>query len=189
MKIGFYGGTFDPIHNGHLIAARDAVEALGLDRLYFIPNAISPHKLGERPVDPALRLEMLRIAIGDEPRFDLDAWEIGRPHPSYTIETMLEMRERFGPEAEFFYLIGHDNVPMLHTWRRIEELHRLVEFVVLSRTVAEDQLAPLPYRTLHRRVDISGTEIRKRVANGLSIRYFVPDGVYDLILTHHLYQA
>jgi len=186
MKIGFYGGTFDPIHHGHLILARDAVETLGLDRLYFIPNTISPHKLGTRPTPGGIRLAMVRAAIEDEPRFDLEEGEVERPGPSYTIETVLRMRERFGAEARFFYLIGHDNVAALHTWHRIGELHRLVTFVILSR---EETAPVLPYETLGRRVDISSTEIRKRVARSESIRYFVPEKVHCLIQQHQLYQT
>jgi len=185
MKLGFYGGTFDPIHNGHLILARDAVEVLELDRLYFIPNAISPHKTGVQISPPELRGAMVRAAIEDEPRFDMDEAELNRSGVSYTIDTILEMRDRFGAETEFFYLIGQDNVEDLPSWRRIDDLHRLVTFVVLSRS---ETAAPLPYVTLHRRIDISATEIRNRIAKGQSIRYLVPDKVNDLIIRHSLYK-
>jgi nicotinate-nucleotide adenylyltransferase len=186
MKLGFYGGTFDPIHNGHLILARDAVEALGLDRLYFIPNTISPHKVEREPVaSPEVRAEMVKAAIQDEPRFDFDDTELNREGISYTIDTVMAMRQRFGDTAEFFYLIGQDNVAQLGSWRRIEDLHQLVNFVVLARHKLD---APLPYVTLERRIDISATEIRKRIANGQSIRYLVPDKVHDLIIRHNLYR-
>jgi nicotinate-nucleotide adenylyltransferase len=185
MKLGFYGGTFDPIHNGHLILARDAVETLKLDRLYFIPNSISPHKCTAEPSPAAVRGEMVRAAIEGEPKFELNPSELDRRGISYTIDTIVAMRETFGGDTQFFYLIGRDNVADLATWRRIEELHRLVTFVVLTRSEAAD---PLPYLTLHRRIDISATEIRKRVANGLSIRYLVPEKVRDLIYSHSLYR-
>ena len=185
MKLGFYGGTFDPIHNGHLILARDAVEALSLDRLYFIPNTISPHKHHTEPTPAALRAEMVRAAIEGEPQFELDETELNRPGLSYTIDTILEMRERFGPDTQFYYLLGQDNVAALSSWRRVDELHHLVTFVVLSRSELE---APLPYQTLQRRIDISATEIRKRIANGQSIRYLVPDKVHDLITRHKIYR-
>ena len=186
MRLGFYGGTFDPIHNGHLILARDALEALQLDRLFFIPNAVSPHKLASEPVPGAIRAEMVRAAIEDEPRFDLDALELDRTGVSYTIDTIVAMRERFGPDTEFFYLIGQDNVADLPTWRRIDDLHHLVSFVVLARTESD---TPLPYITVRRRIEISSTEIRNRVANGLSIRYLVPDKVRALIERHSLYTS
>ncbi len=186
MKLGFYGGTFDPIHHGHLLLAREAVEQLGLDRLYFIPNQLSPHKREAPPAPAALRAELIRAAIADEPRFDIEECELSRPGPSYTVDTMLELKERFGPEATLYYLIGDDNLPQLHTWHRIEDLHRLVTFVILSRSGEE---SAYPYLTLQRRIDISSTEIRNRIANGLSIRYLVPDPVNDLISRHPHYRT
>jgi nicotinate-nucleotide adenylyltransferase len=171
---------------GHLILAREAVEQLGLDRLYFIPNGISPHKLEAPPAPAHLRAAMVRAAITDEPRFDMDELELSRPGASYTIDTILAMRERFGAETEFFYLIGQDNVPDLPTWKRIDELHHLVTFAVLSRDETPSQL---PYRTIHRRIDISATEIRNRIANGLSIRYLVPEAVEAIIARHALYRS
>ena len=185
MKLGFYGGTFDPIHHGHLILAREAVEKLGLDRLYFIPNAVSPHKTTLQSAPSNLRAEMIRAAIENEPRFDVDDLELDRSGASYTIDTLLALRERFGPEPKFFYLIGEDNVASLSTWRRADELHHLATFVVLCRSAHR---TPLPYVTLERRIDISATEIRKRIANGQSIRYLVPDKVHDLIIQNSLYR-
>jgi len=185
MKLGFYGGTFDPIHHGHLILAREAVETLGLDRLYFIPNAISPHKAATLPTPAALRAEMIRAAVENEPRFDMDDLELNRPGVSYTIDSIIAMRERFGAKAKFFYLIGEDNVPSLATWRRIDELHHMATFVVLCRS---EHPTHLPYVTLQRRIDISATDIRKRIANGQSIRYLVPDKVHDLIIQNSLYR-
>ena len=185
MKLGFYGGTFDPIHHGHLILAREAVETLGLDRLYFIPNATSPHKTNTVAAPATLRAEMIRAAIENEPRFDLDDLELTRSGVSYTIDTVLSLRERFGAKATFFYLIGEDNVSSLASWRRIDELHHLATFVVLCRS---EHPTPLPYVTIQRRIDISATEIRKRIANGQSIRYLVPDKVHDLIISNSLYR-
>ncbi|MDD5349980.1 MAG: nicotinate-nucleotide adenylyltransferase [Chthoniobacteraceae bacterium] len=185
MKLGFYGGTFDPIHHGHLILAREAVETLGLDRLYFIPNSLSPHKAATIPAPAQLRAEMIRAAIANEPRFDVDELEMDRSGVSYTIDSLLALRERFGPKPKFYYLIGEDNVATLSSWRRADELARLATFVVLCRSA---HATPLPYQTLHRRIDISATEIRKRIANGQSIRYLVPDKVHDLIIQNSLYR-
>ena len=185
MKLGFYGGTFDPIHHGHLILAREAVERLRLDRLTFIPNARSPHKPGSVPAPDDLRLEMIRAAIEGEPHFDVEDMELTRSGVSYTIDTIVALRERHGDGAQFFYLIGEDNLGALSTWRRIDELDKMVTFVVLSRAESD---TPHPYQTIRRRIDISATEIRKRVANGASIRYLVPDKVHDLILRNNLYQ-
>lgn len=185
MRIGLYGGTFDPIHHGHLILARDAIEHLDLQRLIFIPNTISPHKQTRQAAPASLRCEMVAAAIAGEPQFELDDSELRRGGTSYTIDTVLSLRERF-PDADLFYLIGEDNLSQLQTWRRIEELTRLVQFVVLHRSA---EPAAHSFITLQqRRVDISATEIRLRVARGESVRYFLPQSVIAIIEQHQLYQ-
>lgn len=183
-RIALYGGTFDPVHHGHLILARDAIELLRLDRVIFIPAAISPHKLGTAPTPARLRSELLARAIEGEPRFELDECELHREGPSYTIDTVEAMHARH-PGAEFFYLIGHDNVRKLHTWHRFEDLRALVQFAVFDR---EECNAGHTYPVLRRRVDISATEIRERIARGASIRYLVPETVREFIEQHHLYR-
>lgn len=184
MRIALYGGTFDPIHHGHLILARDAIEQLQLDRVIFLPAALSPHKPGTRPAAAGLRREMLAAALAGEPAFELDDSELSRVAPSYSVETAERFRARF-PDAEIFYLIGHDHVEKLPTWRRIDDLRRAVKFVVLDRgQPAAEHGMP----TLARRVDISATEIRERVARGASIRYLVPETVRALIERQQLYQ-
>jgi len=202
MKIGLFGGTFDPVHNGHLIVARDAVEALGLDALHFIPNHISPHKLDLGRTSAGLRVEMLRRAIEGEPCFHLYEGELEREGVSFSIDTVLDFRRTF-PGDELFYLIGEDNLPDLHTWQRIGELLELSTFVVQTRdrrsrsgiplTPDAPQLTPAQKARLRflpqRQIDISATEIRKRVAKRQSIRYFVPESVHDIITRHHLYTA
>lgn len=182
MRILLYGGTFDPIHHGHLLLAQDAMEALGADEVHFILAAISPHKLERQPTPAALRREMLAAALAGEPRFVLDDQEIHRPGPSYTIDTV-EVIHAAHPEAELLYLIGQDNVALLSTWHRFAELEKLVEFVVLRRAGG----APGVPGLLPRRVDISSTEVRERIAQGRSIRYLVPEPVRLLIEQHSLY--
>jgi len=185
MKIGIYGGTFDPIHNGHLILARDAVEKLGLDELIFVPNASSPHRLHEKPKSPELRYQMIQAAIANEPGFKVDDMELQRGGVSYTFDTILKLKETYPADAELLYMIGQDNVDELHTWHRIEELKRLVHFVVFTRGSRDSAHLLLK---LERRVDISATEIRSRVAKGKSIRYLVPDAVLRIITENKLYQ-
>jgi nicotinate-nucleotide adenylyltransferase len=186
MRLALYGGTFDPIHHGHLLLARDALEELKLDRVIFIPAALSPHKLATNPASAAVRHEMLISALADEPGFALDDSELSRPGPSFAIDTVERVRTA-NPGAQLYYLIGADNVRELHTWRRIGELRRLAEFVVFGRGDAAAESVD-DFRTLPRRIDISATEIRRRVARGESIRYLVPEPVRSLIATHHLYQ-
>ena len=182
-KIGVFGGTFDPIHHGHLILARDAVETLQIDRVIFIPAAISPHKLDREPTSPAIRLEMLRAAIEGEPAFSADAMELERPSPSYAVDSVEALRQRH-PGAEFFFLIGEDNVARLPTWHRFPELSKIAQFVVLDRSGLN---TAHPYPAVRRHLDISATDIRKRVASGQSIRYLVPPAVEKIIRERQLY--
>ncbi|MEI9896312.1 MAG: nicotinate-nucleotide adenylyltransferase [Chthoniobacter sp.] len=186
MRLALYGGTFDPVHHGHLVLARDALEELNLDRVVFIPAGLSPHKLATTPAPAAVRRAMLAAALADEPGFTLDDSELAATGPSFTIDTVERVRAAH-PEAQIYYLIGADNLRELPTWRRIEDLHRLVEFVVFGRGDASLQ-TPGQFRTLSRRIDISATEVRQRVARGGSIRYLVPEPVRSLIAAHHLYQ-
>jgi nicotinate-nucleotide adenylyltransferase len=185
MRTALYGGSFDPIHHGHLILAREALEQLQLDRVVFIPAAQSPFKLESKPAPPEIRLSMIRAAIADEPRFECDDSEVYRSGPSFTVDTLEHWRARY-PAEELFYFIGQDNVRELSKWRRSEELLKLAQFVVFERS-AEAPAHNFP--TVRRRVDISATEIRKRVAEGRSIRYLVPESVRAIIAAHHLYQG
>jgi nicotinate-nucleotide adenylyltransferase len=183
-KIGIFGGTFDPIHHGHLILARDALEQLGLDSVIFIPATMSPHKPSQEPTDAGIRLEMLRAAIEGEPLFYLDAMELERPAPSYAVDTMEALTAR-EPEAELFYLIGEDNVARLSTWHRFADLSKMVQFAVLDRSGLK---TAHPYPVVRRHLDISATEIRNRVARGQSIRYLVPPAVEKIIRDRQLYR-
>lgn len=142
-KLGIYGGTFDPIHNAHLILAREALEQLELDRLVFVPAAASPHKLEQTAAHPDVRLQMLRAAVEGEPRFEVDDVELRRPPPSFTIETVEELRRR-EPQADIFYLVGSDNLPRLATWHRFDDLQKLVRFVVLARDADRSTSATRP---------------------------------------------
>jgi len=182
-KIGIFGGTFDPIHHGHLILAREALDTLELETVIFIPAAASPHKLDQELTAPDVRLEMLRAAIESEPGFAFDRVELRRSSPSYAVDTVEALHQR-KPGAEFFYLIGEDNVGRLATWHRFAELSKMVQFVVLARSGVKTEH---PYRTIRRHLDISATRIRNRVATGRSIRYLVPPAVETIIRDRHLY--
>ena len=186
MSIALFGGTFDPIHHGHLILARDAIEQLGVERVIFIPAAISPHKLATAPAPPAVRSAMVAAAIAGEPRFVQDDQELGRAGPSYTVDTVEAIRAQH-PGVPLLYLIGEDNVAKLDSWHRVGDLRRLVEFVVFDRAAGLGTGTD-GFRTLTRRVDISSTEIRERIAHGASIRYLVPEPVRALIEQNRLYR-
>lgn len=182
-KIGLFGGSFDPIHHGHLILARDAMESLGLDRVIFIPANVSPHKLARPPVAARLRCEMVAAAIASEPRFSMDTCEAERDGASFAVDTVRLMHQRF-PQSEFFYFIGEDNVPALHTWREIDELKKMASFVLLARGNLETAEG---FSVISRNIDISSTDIRNRIARGLSVRYLLPDAVYAILTRHQLY--
>ena len=183
QKIGIYGGTFDPIHYAHLILAREALEQFQLEKVIFVPAATSPGK--DAPIASGeLRWEMLLAAIAGEACFEADDFELRRPPPSYTITTIEQLAIKHG-QAQLFFLIGDDNLPQLPTWREFGGLQKMVTFVVLRR--AEKPIAH-EYLSVERRIDISATEIRNRVARGAPIRYLVPPIVEEMIRTRRIYR-
>ncbi len=184
-KIGIYGGSFNPIHHGHLILAREALETLNLAEVIFVPAAHSPHKPNDEPASAEMRWEMLMVALAGEAGLSASRLEIDRPPPSYSVET-IEALSAAQAGAEFYFLLGQDNLPKLPTWHRYEDLSRLVQFVVLDRTGAEIEY---PYPSVRRKIDISATAIRNRVASGQSIRYLVPEAVARIIDREKLYQG
>ena len=195
MRLGVFGGTFDPPHIGHLLVAGDATEALRLDRLLFVPAAIQPLKGESSGAPPADRLEMVRLLAGTDARFAVDPIEIERDGLSYTVETLAAVAER-EPDAERFFLVGADVLASLHRWREPERVQRLARLVVLERAgsaanateTARGALAADVIFLPTRRVDVSSTEIRERVRTGRSIRGFVPDAVAAYIAAAELYR-
>jgi nicotinate-nucleotide adenylyltransferase len=183
-KIGIYGGTFDPLHHGHLILARDACETLELEKMIFVPTAASPHKMDRTATAAEIRLEMVRKGTEGEAQFEVDDCELQRNAPSYTIDTV-KIIQRRESSARIFYCLGEDNLAGLTSWHRFDELQRLVQFVVLDRRGFENKTN---YPVIRRHIDISATEIRKRVAEGRSIRYLVPHAVEEIIRREELYR-
>ena len=182
-KIAIYGGTFDPIHHGHLIVAREALEKLGADEVILIPARVSPFRKTAPVARDEVRLLMIQAAIENESGFTVDDCELRRPPPSYTIDTVEQIR-RLKSNATIYCLIGEDNVAKLPKWRRFADLEKTVRFVVLDRS---GQQPSHVYPVIRRKIDISATEIRKRVATGRSIRYFVPPEVEEIIRREKLY--
>jgi nicotinate-nucleotide adenylyltransferase len=189
VSIGILGGTFDPPHVGHLIVASDVHAALGLDRLLLIPSAAPPHKRGRVRASAEQRLRMVRAAVEGDPRFEVDDLELRRSDASYTVDTLRELRDRF-PARELFFVIGVDQLQEFHTWREPEEVARLARLAVVSRggeSAGPD--TPFPVRAVSvTRIDLSATDIRRRVAAGESIRYLVPDAVREIIEREKLYK-
>ena len=183
-KIAIYGGTFDPVHHAHLILARDAIETLGLDKVILVPAAISPLKKAAPVAGGEVRLAMLKAAIKGEPEFEVDECELLRPPPSYTIDTVEEIRRR-ECDADIYCLIGEDNVEQLPRWHRFADLEKAVRFVVLDRSGKQPSHS---YQLIQRPIDISATEIRRRVAQRESIRYLVPESVGEIVQREKLYR-
>ncbi len=183
-KIGIYGGTFDPVHHGHLILARDACETFELEKMIFVPAAVSPHKMDKVAATAQIRFQMVREAIAGEARFAVDDCELHRDPPSYTIDTVEIIRRRES-SAQIFYFIGEDNLAGLTSWHRFDDLQQMVQIVVLDRRGFENKT---DYPVVRRHIDISATEIRKRVAEGRSIRYLVPRAVEEIIDREKLYK-
>ena len=189
MKLGIFGGSFDPIHLGHLLVAQAAVEELGLDRIFFVPAAQSPFKPETKPASDAVRLQLLRLALAGKTNCEIDDQEIRRGGISYTVDTLRDYTKRF-PGAELFYLIGADNVAKLNAWRDPAELARLAEFVAIPRPGGEPAVFPAPFhgRTLKGfPFAVSSSEIRARVKAGLTIEHLVPSAVAGAIHAAPIY--
>lgn len=195
-RIALFGGTFDPIHLGHLILAETAFEKLKLDQLIFIPAKISPYKKALPPAASSEdRVAMLELAIAGRNNWSVDVRELFREGPSFTIDTVREIQEEHS-EAKLFLFIGEDQLPRLSGWKEIEELKKLVSFVVLSRTgLSKDLMSDAAMcnynffeNTLDRCIDISSTDIRERLAKNKKVDYLLPQTTHDYIKTHHLYE-
>jgi nicotinate-nucleotide adenylyltransferase len=189
MKLGIYGGSFDPVHLGHLLVAQAAVEELGLDKLFFIPAAQSPFKPEQQPAPDAVRLQLLRLALAGKTDCEIDEQEIKRGGTSYTIETLRDYAKRF-PAAELFYLVGADNAAKLNEWREASELAKLAEFVAVPRPGGVAPSFPPPFRGRMLKgfpLGVSSSEIRARVKAGLTINQLVPAFVAEAIHEAKLY--
>jgi nicotinate-nucleotide adenylyltransferase len=201
--IGLYGGSFNPIHNGHLIVARAVAERLQLDRVILLPSARPPHKVDHKLLDANHRAEMVRLAITGEPLFEFSDYDLTRDGPSYTIDTVTHFGELLGPHVELHWIIGADSLAELTTWYRVPDLVDACRIVTAARpgwdtidwtplrtVLSEIQIAALQAGVLQTpRIDISSTDIRRRVREGQSIRYLVPDAVREFIETQVLYRV
>ena len=202
MKLGVLGGTFNPVHVGHLILAQDACERLALDRVLWVPCAQPPHKQAPQLAGAEHRLAMLRLAVQGDPRFEVSTLELERGAPSYAVDTVRQLRAAH-PGSRLYFLIGADSLLELHLWHAVAELLELCEFATMVRPgaplgtdpAADLKLpAPWPARLLGNlftghTVEVSSTELRRRLAEGRSIRYLVPEAVERYILEHGLYRS
>ena len=192
MKIGFLGGSFDPVHFGHLLAAQDVYEQYKLDRLFLVPAAQAPLKPHEMQSSPLDRQAMLHAAIEWDKRFEISDVELQRGGVSYSIDSARHFRAMF-PQDELFWIIGGDQLPQMNLWKDITELAGMLEFIFLERPRHPAKKTPdIPGLRLHRcdghLIEISSSELRQRVQRGLSLHYFCPQKVIAYIEAHKLYR-
>jgi nicotinate-nucleotide adenylyltransferase len=184
-RLGFFGGSFDPVHWGHLWLAQDAFEKVGLDRLFFIPAAQAPLRSDQARLTGDLRFRLLSEAVSHDARFGVLDWELKRGGTSYTIDTVEQIETAF-PGDEIFWIIGGDQVWKLHAWKNIEALIEKVTFIAIQRQdLPLEKPTGLPGLKIiflpFRRYDISSSEIRERLAKHLPIHFFVPPAVNTLL--------
>ncbi len=200
-RLGIFGGSFDPVHYGHLLLAECCREQLALDCVLFIPAVVSPHKVDAEPVSAADRIEMLKLAIGGNEQFDISTSEIDRGGVSYTVDTLAALKEQ-NPDCELFFLMGADSLFDFPNWKQPAEICRYSIPAVVSRPGSPDpdfrllqgiasaeRIAQIEaHRVNMPQIDISSSEIRQRAATGRSFRYQTPRAVEKYIETHHLYR-
>ncbi len=218
-RIGFLGGTFDPVHHGHLRMAEEARYCFDLEKVYFLPSRIPPHKLGRKITPPELRVKMLETAISSNPHFSIDTHDLDLERPSYTVDTLGDLREKY-MGREIFFIIGMDSFRELHTWKNFMDLFKLANFAVARRPrysliefksieeffppfdsekIREFEVDLKARRLTHKEsglsiyfydstlLEISSSDIRTKVREGLSIKYLTPESVEDIIKKEKLY--
>lgn len=197
MRLGVFGGTFDPVHYGHLVAAEEVRYRLRLDKVLFVPAGMPPHKLDHDITPTRHRLAMLELAIASNPGFALSRVDIDRHGPCYTVDTLALLHEEYGPGTELFFLMGMDSLADILTWKDPERLIRLAWIVVVGRPGFQadvDELDKVLPGAAQRicivdtpLMEVSSSDIRQRVREGAPIRYQVPEAVEAYIRAHRLY--
>jgi len=188
MKIGILGGTFNPVHIGHLILAEEAREKLGLDKIVFIPTALPPHKDSLNIALADKRLKMLKLAIKGNKHFTVSDIEIKRKGRSYTIDTLKELKQKYSRD-ELYFIIGSDLLKYLNEWKDLNEIIKMVKFVVATRPGFPLEQIPNYIKTLAiRAVDVSGFSVRECIQENKPFRYLVPEAVFNYINKNKLYR-
>jgi nicotinate-nucleotide adenylyltransferase len=188
-KVGIFGGTFDPIHLGHLITAQSVKELRNLEKIIFIPTFISPHKSDAKTSSPEDRLNMIKLAVDSIPFFDYSDIEVTKGGISYSVDTLRELKKQY---SELEFIIGYDNIFTFHTWKEPDEILKLAKIIVLKRKSShppefEDKYYHQAVFVQTRGIEISATDIRERVKNGMPINFLVPPAVLEYIYKHKLY--
>jgi len=195
LRLGLFGGTFDPPHNGHVAVAKDVADALNLNRLLWIPAGEPPHKAQQDVTPASLRLEMVLAATAEDARFEVSDVETAREGPSYTVDTLGEVRRKF-PHATLYFIVGADEYDALATWRAPEQVLELARLAVMDRggARAADNMPDVAGTDAAEfvaveRIDISSTRVRAHIAAGLDAADLVPPGVATIIERAGLYRG
>ncbi|HZJ76071.1 MAG TPA: nicotinate-nucleotide adenylyltransferase [Oscillospiraceae bacterium] len=198
-KIGIVGGTFDPVHYGHLFIAQTALDELNLNKVLFIPTGKPPHKREKLITEAYRRIDMLKLAIEGNPKFDISTTEIVREKTSYTIDTIKELQQYYNKKTKFYFIVGSDAFIKIEAWKEYKNLLGLTKFVVMARQIFKDQLLDEKIKLLTEEynaditrleipiLDISSTDIRRRIREGRSIKYLLPGDVEAYIFNYGLY--
>jgi nicotinate-nucleotide adenylyltransferase len=191
-RVGIMGGTFDPVHHGHLVAASEVADRFDLDQVVFVPTG-QPWQKGEVTVSPAEdRYLMTVIATASNPRFSVSRVDIDRPGPTYTVDTLRDLKRELGPQAELFFITGADALGKILSWKDADQVFALAQFIGVTRPGFELSAAHLPEDSVHLvrvpAMAISSTDCRARVAAGEPVWYLVPDGVVQYIAKRGLYR-
>ena len=198
-RIGIMGGTFDPIHYGHLFIAQTASDKFDLDKVLFIPTGKPPHKRRNIITDSGKRIDMLRLAVENNPKFDISTIEITRGKTSYTIDTIKELQQYYDGVAKFYFIMGSDAFKYMETWKNYKELLKMARFIVMTRQILKNGSLDKKIELLIKKykadiikveipfLDISSTIIRQRVREGSSIKYLLPEDVEEYIFKNKLY--
>ena len=189
MRIGILGGTFNPIHIAHLILADEALSKLRLDKIVFVPTYIPPHKNIDVSMKPKDRLKMVELAVEDNDAFEVSKFELEMKKKSYSVDTIKEFRKVYGDAAQLYFITGSDLLKDLFSWKNVNEIFKMSKFVVANRPGYPVEGVPEDAETVViTPIEVSSEDIRKRLKEGRSIRYLVPEKVRRYILKHNLYK-
>lgn len=187
-RVGILGGTFNPVHIGHLTVAQMVHEQLKLDEVIFVPSHLPPHKSKNGVASPKDRFHMLHLAIKDNPKFKISDFEVNNSGKSYSINTVRHFRDSYLPRTKLYFIIGSDLLPSLHTWKNIDQLVRLVTFVAVSRPGFEGVQSKIKVKQISiPGLQTSSSYVRQRLVKGKTVKYLVPDKVLNYIAQKKLY--
>jgi len=183
-KIGILGGTFDPIHIGHLLIAKQCQDLLGLEKIIFVPCFISPLKRNKPMLDAATRLKLVKMAVQDNKAYEVLDWEVKQGKVSYTIDTLKFLKQKYPVNTRFYFISGSDVLKHLEKWRKVDELFKLCQFIVVKRPCFSTKVPKGAVLVETNITDISSTQIKQRLKQGKSIRYMVPDSILSCLIKY-----